>query len=345
MIRPRLRPALTGILLVLLVAAPAFGGAGEDLLRPGRLRLGVGDRIKVENRGRWTSEPANARALGLELDLFQVWLPRGWHEDWLTRRQLRDLSARGVTPVVVHYYFGDFISRQRVEAQRDGWYASLWRMAKRISGDAPVLVVLEPEFNIAPPPGELAVTDWPGFGEDLRAAARMIREIAPNARVGVCPGDFPGPPGLERVLGPVVGDLDFLAFQEMRARTDRDRGREGYLDVGGAAVDYARYLKRAFGLPILVGYVAVSSHGGWEGRQADALRSLAARRADLLEAGVFGLIYFQLRDDPKHEGYFGRAEKHFGLVRSDGSPKPAFEVFRGLAGPPPARRPRGAPGG
>ena len=45
---------------------------------------------------------------------------------------------------------------------------------------------------------------------------------------------------------------------------------------------------------------------------------------------MFGLIYFQLRDDPAHLGYFGPAERHFGLLRADGTAKPALDVFRAL---------------
>jgi len=45
---------------------------------------------------------------------------------------------------------------------------------------------------------------------------------------------------------------------------------------------------------------------------------------------VFGLVYFQLRDDPNHSGFFGVAERSFGLLRADGSAKPALEAFREL---------------
>ena len=36
------------------------------------------------------------------------------------------------------------------------------------------------------------------------------------------------------------------------------------------------------------------------------------------------------RDDPHHTGYFGKAEPHFGLVRADGTKKPAIRAFRDL---------------
>jgi hypothetical protein len=281
-------------------------------------------------RARWISLPDEALARGVPLDLFALWLTDEWTEDWVTRGRLRSLAAQGVTPVILHYWFGDRISQERVEARRDAWYASLWRVADAVRMDAPVLIVLEPEWNVAPPRGETAMTSWPGFAEDLRAAAAMIRKQAPNALVGTCPGDFAGTPNLEPVLGPVASDLDFLAFQEMRASTDVAARSAGYLEVGRAATDYARYLKRAFGRPLLVAYVAVSSHGKWEKRQADALRDVHRHRGALREAGVFGLLYFQLRDDPEHRGYFGAAERHFGLLRADGAPKPALEVFRAL---------------
>ncbi len=107
--------------------------------------------MSVRTGGRWIFEPETARAAGLKLDFFQVWLPRGWKEDWVKRKNVLKLAKQGITPIVVHYYFGDEISQERVEASREGWYSSMWRMANLIRMDAPVLVILEPEFNIAPP--------------------------------------------------------------------------------------------------------------------------------------------------------------------------------------------------
>jgi len=335
--------AALGLLLLTTAAAAAGGaeGAGESraaadsearkLLEPGeRLRVGIGSRVSVERDGEWRSLHQEARRRGVQPDFVQLWLTRGWSADWVRHQSLVELAEQGVTPVVVHYFYGDFISKERIETQRDPWYASMWRMANLVRMDHPVLVILEPEWNIAAPPGETNVTEWPWFANDLRAAAEMIREVAPNALVGTCPGDFPGPPKLEPVLSPVADDLDFLAFQEMRGSTAPDASEPGYRDVAGASVQFARYLQRAFGRPLLLGYLAFSSHGGWETAQATALRDLYHRRQDLLDAGVFGWVYFHLFDDPDHEGYFGPAERSFGLLRADGEPKPAFEVFRGF---------------
>jgi hypothetical protein len=314
------------------VAPAGSGGPAPrlDLRDTSRLRVGIGDRATVERGGGWRPLLRELDRLELPVDMAQIWLPRGWDESWVTKEHLEALAARGITPVVMHYYFGDDISRETVEGDRDGWYSSMWRMAKLARIDAPVLVVLEPEWNVEARSGRTSITAWPWFANDLRAAAEMIRKVAPNVLIGTCPGDFPGTPGIEPVLGPVAPDLDFLAFQEMRASTDRRAGDEGYLDVAGSAVDYARYLKRAFNRPLLLAYVAVSSYDGWERSQKDALRGLLRRRGDLREAGVFGMLYFQLFDDPAHQGYFGPAERHFGLLRSDGTPKAAFETFRAL---------------
>ena len=294
------------------------------------MRIGIGDRISHERRGKTVPTLTSLQRVVLKVDLLEVWLPRGWKKDWLSPTALAEVHARGVVPVVVHYFFGDDISQQRVEAQRDAWYSSMWEMSQLIRGKQPVLVILEPEFNVAPPEGETAITAWPGFADDLRAAAEMIRREAPNALVGTCPGDFPGTPSLEPVLGPVAGDLDFIAFQEMRASTDPDAGRSGYEQVGRAAVDYARYLKRAFDRPLLLGYLAISSQGGWEQEQKKMLAEVHEQFDALRAAGVFGVIYFQLFDDPEHEGYFGEAEKNFGLFTAQGAAKPALNVFRDM---------------
>lgn len=334
---------MAALALCLWLAAGAGSSSGAEAPAApigdgSRILVGVGDRLHIHQDGRRISVRDEAARLGLGTDLIQLWLPRGWEDSWIDPKDLSQLAASGSTPVVVHWFFGDAISRERVRAELHEWHRSLGRMARRIAIESPVLVLLEPEFNNAPPAGETAVTDWAGFATELREAVRIVRSVAPNARVGVCAGDFSPTRNLERVLGPIAGELDFLAFQEMRAKTRRHDEAGDYLDLGAAAVSFASYLQRAFGRPLLLGYVAVSSWDGWEDSQARALDSLARRREELLRQGVFGVIYFQLRDDPQHEGYFGPAESHFGLSSAEGVAKPALEAFRALS-PPPSREP------
>ncbi len=330
--------ALAVLLLVACSGDPPLPDAAfrpPELATPGRLLAGVGDRLWWWEPGRPpVFLPDQARRAGLPTDLVQIWLPRGWKESWVPARDLTRLAHSGSVPVVVEYFFDRGISRQRVRAQRDAWHRHLRRVADAVRGPAQVLVVLAPEFNDAPPPGETAITRWRGFNDELAAALRIFRERAPNARVGVCAGDFSPDRDLRLSVGAVAPKLDFIAFQEMRARGDRDARARGYLDVGGAALSYARYLRREFDRPVLLAYAAISSHGGWEAEQLDAVSSLVARAPELHAAGVFGAIWFQLRDDPEHTGYFGAAETGFGLLDARGRPKPAARIWAELAADP-----------
>lgn len=320
---------LAVVIALLLLGASGSGGERAEGWASGPMRFGIGDRLTVLSGGEWVSLAERAATAGIRPDYLQVWLTRGWRTSWIPRERLQGLAARGVTPVFVHYFFGDEISRERVTEEREEWHASLRRMARVARHAGSALIVLEPEFNIEPPAGETAIVDWPGFADEIRTALRLIRAEAPHAKIGVCAGDFYPDQNLG-VLGTVAAELDFLAFQEMRGSTDPVHTRSGYLRVGWDSVRYARYLRERFGKPILLAYVAVSSHGGWEARQAEALRDLHDARGALREQGVFGMIYFQLQDDPEHAGYFGAAERRFGLIREDGSPKPAFYVFQTL---------------
>ncbi|MCP5058948.1 MAG: hypothetical protein GY937_19775 [bacterium] len=310
-----------GALIVASLMLSALPGAAEPF------RVGVGDRIELHRDGQAISVRDEARRHGLATDYLQVWLPRGWKDDWLEPAALSALAHTGTTPVVAHWFFGDEISKERVESERSAWHRSLARLARRIAIDEPVIVLLEPEFNNAPPEGEMAITDWAGFSDEVREAVRILRHFAPKVQVGLCAGDFSPTRDLERAVSGVAGELDFLAFQEMRAST---RHGKDALNLGEAALSYARYLRQAFGRPIFLGYVAISSYGDWQLAQRDALRSLVRERRALAKEGVFGMVYFQLRDDPEHSGWFGPAERSFGVLTAKGEPKPALEVLRAL---------------
>ncbi len=289
--------------------------------------LGVGDRVDwfthSVRRATWSS----ARALEQPTDLITIWLPRGWRASWIPKRRLKQLTEVGTIPVILHYYFEDRISQQAIERNRNGWHQSLRHMGEQLKDIHPVLIVLEPEFNDEPPPGETHTMQWPNLASELSMAIDIVREQAPHAMISVGAGDFSPTRNLEHVIWPIIHKLDFLAFQEMRADTDPDYRSVDYFNVGDAAVEYAAYLKQ-FGLPILLAYVALSSHGNWENKQKTMLQQLRNKNDQLKQNGVFGVSYFQLFDDPQHQGYFKAAEKHFGLYTHDGTAKPAAEVFK-----------------
>ena len=81
-------------------------------------------------------------------------MTRGWRSSWLPRVRIRELEARGVAPVFVHYFFGDEISRERIEDEREEWHASLRRLGRVATPQrAAARLLLQPR----PPAGTAAV--------------------------------------------------------------------------------------------------------------------------------------------------------------------------------------------
>lgn len=64
--------------------------------------------------------------------------------------------------------------------------------------------------------------------------------------------------------------------------------------------------------------------------QTTVVREIISRLDELREAGVQGMVWRMLTDDRKFDtaNYHGMAERYWGLLRADGTPKPAFEPFR-----------------
>jgi len=291
--------------------------------------VGVGDRQRfyLENdRGKASFLHRWARNNGAPVNAQAIWLTRNWDEGWASREDLERMVAEGVVPVLILYYFAGDISRSYVVEHRQDWYFYLMKVAALASIDAPVLVVLEPEFNDGTNAAGTVISNWPGFNEIVIDGIYLLRSMAPNLLVGICPGDF-GSEDLEPSIGEVVEYSDFIAFQEMRASTQPSETCDDYEDITDRSLRYADYLYQTFDKPVLLAYAAVSTYGGWEQIQADVVKHLFAARGKLRERGVFGILYFMLFDDPEHDGYFGAAETEFGLVRADGEPKPGWHAF------------------
>jgi len=307
--RPEFRTVLTGF----------FSGFGDRI----STRLTTPDRevVTLWKLARDSGASVNAQAL---------WLTRDFDETWMSAGDLEVMSDAGVLPVLLLYYFGGEISRSSVIQQRRDWYFFLIRVAAVAAIHRPVLVIFEPEFNDEGNEAERLALDWPGFNEIMIDGMYLLRSMAPNVLVGLCPGDF-GEQNLERSAGEAIQYSDFIAYQEMRAVTRESGMTEESEDVSDRALAYASFLSQKFEKPLLLAYVAVSSYdpegGRWEGYQSDVVSNLFDMTGGLRDLGVFGVLYFELLDDPLHEGYFGPAEKHFGFMTSSGKPKPAFKTY------------------
>lgn len=249
--------------------------------------------------------------------------------------------AAGATPLVQFWYWGDSIAPACVangchdalhdaDLSRDAWFA-MGRtlgdhLAARLEGRS-AIVIVETEFNKN---GMDAPDAAAAFDADLARMAGVLH-ATPGVRVGVGFGDWAHENWAR--FPQAVAAADLVGFQAMRAST-RHADAE-YRAAPDAIVAAARELQARFGKPLLLGDLALSSWGGAGGEalQADVLRALAERAPELRAAGVEGVAYRSLRDDPSMDpaNYFGEAERAWGLERADGSAKPALDAWRSLA--------------
>ena len=271
--------------------------------------------------------------MGLRPRFQALWFTRGWNATWVRQAQIREMARAGVVPVAISYYWGDHISVEKVRAERKAWLAHVEKVAKHMAVAGTFLLVLEPEFNNKPAAGLTPITRWADWNDLLLAAMGTARRQAPGVLVGPCPGDF-ALHNLGLSMGRAAKAADFIAFQEMRASTRAFGYPEPYQRVDLAATRFAGYLSRTFRKPLLLAYLAVSSHGrtkkgrSWVQVQASILDRFGRSLPGLKRMGLFGALLFQLYDDPQHTGYFGRAERGFGLVTAMGRAKPALQVVK-----------------
>src|SRR5207244_7225094 len=92
-----------------------------------------------------------------------------------------------------------------------------------------------------------------------------------------------------------------------------------------------RRLQSMFHKPCFVTDFAFSSYPepAYEYLQDTVVKTIFLRMADLKAAGVRGMVWRMLSDDPAFDtsNYHGMAERYWGLLRADGSQKLAFSSF------------------
>jgi len=346
------------VLAAALSAGLATPAMGASLPRSGTVAIKVGSRatdlVGVANaggggnRGRsvvGAQEPmrfgvdmrsvGQAVAQGLPMTYGAFWVGAwtqkgGWGE---VDRQLAEARTRGVVPVVNWWYWGDDINPQAVRdgvedryhhlrKDREGWSRMSRELASRIGrtmGGREAIVVLETEFN------KNGIEDDPSFD------ALLAEQI----------GIFHGQHGIKVVLGfgnwgraawsrfpQAIAASDLLGIQLLQSSV---RDAATYAQAPETLVSAARFIQTTFHKPSMVVDLALSSYGTrYEETQAQAVSALFARLPELKTAGVEGLVWRAVADDSRFDvaNYHGEAERHWGLMRADGSPKPAFAAFR-----------------
>jgi hypothetical protein len=253
----------------------------------------------------------------------------GWAE---TDRQLAEARARGVVPVVNWWYWGDDISPKAVESgvedryhhvrkDRADWTRMSGQLADHIAktmGGREAIVVLETEFN------KNGVESYAPFDGYLAEQIRVLH-ARPGIKVALGFGNW-----VRQSWGnfpQAIAQSDLLGIQLLQSSV---RDAASYAKAPEALVSAARYMRAQFGKPSLVVDLGLSSYGAhYEDSQASVVADLFQRLPELKVAGVEGVIWRALADNPRFDtaNYHGEAERHWGLLRADGSAKPAFAAF------------------
>ncbi|RMH76881.1 MAG: hypothetical protein D6681_21235 [Calditrichaeota bacterium] len=301
----------------------------ETLLQEQPFVLGMGDRLVVDQpvgsgqsyRAMWHL----ASEKGFRPQLLLHWITRNTDWRWETPQRLQACLRAGYTPVIAFWYFGDNIRPEFVQQHREEYFRVIEEQLIPLIRDLPeVWILLEPEFN------KNGMLKWKGWDTVAVEAIRRIHRGAPGARVGLAIGDWGDyeVQPLKENIAQAAATSDFIGMVEMMSYVDVQNS----FDPGWEPVErihrFAAYLQQAFGKPLLVAYMALSTAGGWEQQQARIIRRFFSEIPYLMHWGVMGACFFSLFDDPEHEGWFSSAERHFGLLTAEGQPKPGAAAWQ-----------------
>ena len=257
-----------------------------------------------------------------------IWITKGWKKNWYPAKTVNNFIKKGYTPIFIFYWFADDISPKYVSEHKKEYFKSLKNFSKYLQEiNGTKIVILNPEYN------ENGMSDSKNF-DILQAKSILILKETNNTLVGICPGDFGD---YSKIWDDYNWDLfapsmklssklaDFIAFQEMRALTKNSK--KEILDTPFRALAFATYLHQKYNKPTFLAYLAVSSYKN-EKLQAMVFKNFSKmlpifrHTADLMGINIFHYI-----DVPGHKGYFAKAEKYFGIKKSDGKEKPSFKEF------------------
>jgi len=263
-----------------------------------------------------------------------IWITKDWQEEWFdVNTTQKEILDKGYTPMFMFYYFGDEISPSFIKAHKKAYFAQVKKFTQylqKLHGQK--IVVLNPEYNM------FGVEKLDAMNDIFLKSYEILREDL-QVLVGPCVGDFGNYKNIndinewrlfDKSLNRAAKKADFIAFQEMRALTRNTKG--DILRTPQRAYNFARYLHKKYKKPIIFAYAAISSYGeDGENIQSDVYKGFVEyvpkmhKDAQLIAFGTFH--YF---DYPGHVGYFNEAEEFFGVLRKDGTAKPAFKYYNRL---------------
>jgi hypothetical protein len=246
---------------------------------------------------------------------------------------LKKSKAAGVVPVVQWWYWGDDISPSSIEngvtdryqgvrKDRATWTKlsnELADLIKRVGGgNATALVVIETEFN------KNGVENYEPFDGYLAEQAEIFHRRGLKVVIGF--GNWGQP--LWKNFDRAVASADLLGTMALQSSV---RDAATYMSGADQLLNAARYFQKNFGKPTLVTDFAFSSYPepAYGANQAAVVADIFRRMPDFRAAGVQGMVWRMLFDDPAFDtnNYHGVAERFWGLIHADGTAKPAFQEF------------------
>jgi hypothetical protein len=259
-----------------------------------------------------------------------IWITKKWEENWYPVKTINNFIKRGYTPIFIFYWFGDNISPKYVTKNKKNYLKTVKRFSKFLKSiKGKKIIILNPEFN------ENNISKYENFDFLQAESILEIKKTVKNTKIGICFGDFGN---YKKIWDKSSWDYDtknidysarvsdFIAFQEMRGITKNSK--EEISDTPERALAFSVYLHKKYNKPTFLAYLAISSY------KANILQKNIIKRFNKLlpvfkeSADLIGINYFNYIDNPIHKGYFGIAEKYWGLKTADGKEKPSFFEFK-----------------
>jgi hypothetical protein len=284
-----------------------------------------------------TKSISQARSLGAPVSYSNTWAGSwnqkyGWGD---IEKELQQARAAGVTPVVPWWYWGDDISPscvdngcvdryQGVEKDRATWTRLSNELADVMARDGGpgAVVVIEPEFN------KNGIETYGAFDGYLADQAAIFHQRGVQVVIGF--GNWAQQ--YWRNFSRAVAAADMLGTMSLQSSV---RDASTYLSGASQLLGAAQYYQSTFGKQTLIYDVGFSSYPepGYEANQDTVVGDIFKRMPEFKAAGVQGLIWRMLADDPNFDtsNYHGIAERYWGVLHSDGSAKEAFRWFTGTS--------------
>jgi hypothetical protein len=295
-----------------------------------------------------------ARGLGMPVTYAGTWAG-AWNQKWGwdgVEEDLRAAKAAGAVPVVQWWYWGDDISPSCVEnGCRDRYHGvqkdkATWSrlsneladLIVRVGGaHSQALVVIETEFN------KNGIENYEPFDGYLAEQAAIFHQRGLKVVVGFGNWGQSQWKNFDRA----VAAADLLGTMALQSSV---RDASTYLSGADQLITAAQYFQHTFAKRTFVDFAFSSYPEPSYARFQDAvIRDIFRRMDELRAAGVQGMVWRMLSDDPTFDttNYHGIAERYFGLLHADGSPKLAFMPFlngmlteaEAVAAPPPIPSP------